>query len=85
MKIGDGSNVPRITCHGARQEAARVVNEVGEDRFDKILRELGDWGWSCSRCLRGISTEQPLDFCCGSVPQLVNKQLVRYRNVSTAQ
>ena len=44
MEIGDGGNVPRETCHGARQEGARIVNEVGDDRFHKLLRELGDWG-----------------------------------------
>ena len=34
MKVGDGSDVPRVTGHGARCEAARVVNEVGDDHFD---------------------------------------------------
>ena len=38
MKMGDGGNVPRETCHGARQEGARIVNEVGDDRFHKLLR-----------------------------------------------
>jgi len=44
MEVGDGNNVPRVTRHGTRQEAGRVVNEIGENRFEKILRELGDWG-----------------------------------------
>ena len=44
MEMGGGSDIPRVTCHGACQESACVVNEVGEDYFDKILRELGDGG-----------------------------------------
>ena len=44
MKIGDGSNVPRVTCHGARKEAARVVNEVGDNHFYEHLWELGGRG-----------------------------------------
>jgi len=31
MKMGDGSDVPWVTCQGTCQEAAFVVNEVGDD------------------------------------------------------
>ena len=44
MKIGDGGDVPRETCHGVRQEGAYIVNEVGDNHFHKLLQELGDWG-----------------------------------------
>ena len=36
MKVGDGSDVPRVTGHGAHQEAASVVNEVGNDHFNDL-------------------------------------------------
>ena len=82
MKIGGGSNMPRATCHGARQETGLVVNEVGENPFNNISREpSGDWGWMCGGRLRGTSMEQPLDFGCGSVPDKVNNPLGRYRNI----
>jgi hypothetical protein len=44
VRVGDGANVSRVPCHGVRQETACVVYEVGENNFDSILRELGDWG-----------------------------------------
>lgn len=79
MEMGDSSDVPRVTCHGARQEAVRVVNEVGDDNFDDILWELGDWRRRCGRCLRSTSRGQPSNSGYCSVPKLVNKQLGRYR------
>jgi hypothetical protein len=44
MKMGDGSDVPRITCRGAYQEGVLVVNEVGDNQFHEILREIEDRG-----------------------------------------
>ena len=37
----DSSNVPRVACHGARGEAARVINEVGDSHFYRNL-VIGD-------------------------------------------
>ena len=36
MKVGDCSDIPRVTRHGAHQEAAQVVNEVEDNHFDKL-------------------------------------------------
>jgi len=36
MKVRDGSIVPQVACHGTRQEAAHVVNEVEDDHFNKL-------------------------------------------------
>jgi hypothetical protein len=74
MKMGGGSDVPRVTCRGARQESARVVSEVGDNQSHELLRELGDWGGMCSGRLWGASAEHPLDFGFDSVLKLINKQ-----------
>ena len=55
MKMGDGSNVPRVKCHGKFQETGRLVDEIGENGFDKILREIGDWGRTRGECLGDTS------------------------------
>ena len=47
VKMGDDSDVPRVTCQGACREGAGVVDEVGDDDLHKLLRELGDWGRVC--------------------------------------
>ena len=77
MKIGDGSNVPRVACHGAHEEAMRVVDEVENDHIYQLSRELGDWGRTFSGRIWGTSTEQPeeqpLDFGFGSIPKFVKK------------
>ena len=44
MKMGDGSNIPRVTGQGACDESGRVVNEVRENYLHNFLRETGDWG-----------------------------------------
>ena len=62
MEIGDGSNVPRVTCQGACKEGVGVVEEVRNNRCHKFLRKLGDWGPARGRRLRGASIEQVLDF-----------------------
>jgi hypothetical protein len=85
MKMGDGSDVPRVTCRGACQEGALVVNEVGENQFHKVLRKLCDWRRACGGCIRGTSTEQRLDFGFVSVPKLVSKQFNRCNSVKAAQ
>jgi hypothetical protein len=55
MKVGDGGDVPRITCHGARQEGVLIVNVVGDNQFHEHFGNLviGDgcaldtpWGYS---------------------------------------
>jgi hypothetical protein len=38
MKVGEGSDVPRVTCRGACQEGASIVNEVGDNLFHELLR-----------------------------------------------
>jgi len=45
----DNGDVPRVTCQGACQETGCVVDEVGENDLDELLRELGDWGRACGR------------------------------------
>ena len=63
MKFWDSSDVPRVTCRGARQEATRVVNEEGDDYCHHLPRKLGDWGRSGRTFggrLWGTSNEQPL-------------------------
>ena len=73
MKVGDGSDVPRVACRGACQEGARVANEVGDNQSHELLRELGNWGQMCSGRPLGTSTERPVDFGFCPVPKLVNK------------
>jgi hypothetical protein len=34
MEMWDGSNIPRVTCRGARQKSALVVNEVRDNQGD---------------------------------------------------
>ena len=56
MKMGDDGDVPGVTRRGARQEAAGVENEVGDD-FHKLLWELCDWGRAPGGYLWGTSVE----------------------------
>ena len=83
MKVGDDSDVPRVTRQGARQKAVGVVNEVGGDNFYKLLGELGDWGRTSDGYSRGTSVEQPLDFGFSSIPKPIDKEFVRYRGFNT--
>jgi len=57
MEMWDGSNIPRVACHGAREEGVGVVNEVGDDHLYKVLWELGDLGRGFRGCLWGTSIE----------------------------
>jgi hypothetical protein len=85
MEMMDGGDVPRVTCQGARQEAACVINEVGDNLFHEFLREFGD-GRTCGRHLRSTSTERyPFDPSNGSVTNFVNKQFSRYHGVNTTR
>ena len=40
----DRGDVPGVTRQGAREEAARVVDEVGDNHFDNLERKLSDGG-----------------------------------------
>lgn len=42
MEMRDGSDVPRMTRHGACQEAVCIMNEVGDNRFHEVLRDGGE-------------------------------------------
>ena len=78
MKVGDSRDVPRVAGHGARQEAGLVVNEVGDNRSHKLLRELGDWGWRwVRRRLWDTSPERLFDLGLAPVSKLVDEQLHR--------
>ena len=77
MEVGDGCDVPRATCQGACQEAGHVVDEVGDDRFDDILWDLGDWGRLDNRWLLSTFAEQSLDLGGSSVPKLVEEKFRR--------
>jgi len=57
VEMGDNGNIPRVACQGACQEAALVVDEVGENDLDEILRELGDWGRAGGRRPQSTYTE----------------------------
>ena len=57
MEMGEGCDVPRVACQGARQEGGHVVDKVGEYHFDDILRKLGIWGRKRSSWLLGVSVE----------------------------
>lgn len=83
MEIGDGSRVPRVTGHGARQKAVFVVDEVGDDHSHKLLWELGNWGRRRDGYLGGTSTEQPFDLGFCSVPKSVNEGFTRCRRINT--
>jgi len=82
VEILDGDHVPRVTGHGARQEAGFVVDEAGNDHFHKFLGEFGDGGWACGGRLLHISTERPSDYGFGSVPDSVNEEFAHCYNVN---
>ena len=82
MERGDGSHVPRVTCHGTCQESAVVVNEVGDDYFHELLWELGDWGRRCGGRLWGASDKQREKSSFGSVPKSVDEEFIRCRTVN---
>jgi hypothetical protein len=65
--MGHGSSVPRKTCHGACEEGAGVVNEVGDDHVHKFLWEPGDLGRTWGR-----PTGQLLNFDPVSIPEPVS-------------
>ena len=80
MKVGDGSDVPRVTGRGAYQEGVLVVNEVGDNPFHELLWEIGDWRRVVGRRVRGTFTEGS-DFSFGSVPKFVTEQFNRCKSV----
>lgn len=53
VKVTDGSDVPRATSKGARQENAYVVKEVGYNFIHKFLRQPGGRRWG----FRAMQTE----------------------------
>jgi hypothetical protein len=84
--VVDGNNVPRVTRQGARQEGALVVNEVGDDQVQELVRDPGYWARVCGRRLWvGGTIEQRLDFGFASVPKYVNKQSNRCNSIETAR
>jgi hypothetical protein len=44
IKMGNGDNVPRVTCQGAREETMRIVGKVNYDQFDNFQGKPGGWG-----------------------------------------
>ena len=36
MEVGNGSDVPGITSHGACAKAVHVIEEIGDDDLDKL-------------------------------------------------
>ena len=56
MKARNGSDVPRTRSEGPCHEAVGVVDEVGDNHADDLLREPGDGGRvSGSRVRRGTT------------------------------
>ena len=51
MEMGNGSNIPRIACHGTRDKGLFVVNEAGDNHFYELLWKLGDWARTRGRSL----------------------------------
>ena len=49
MKMWDGRGVPRTRGEGACQEAAGVVNEMGDNHVDDLLRKSGGRRGTCCR------------------------------------
>lgn len=84
MKIGDSSHIPRATGHGACKEGASVVNEIGNDKFHKVLRELRNWRRTSGggRLRQRVSVEELVDFCLASVPDPVHEQFNNYGKVN---
>ena len=85
MKMRDSSDVPRITCCGTCEEGALVANEVRDNPFHKLLREIGDRGWVYCGRVRGSSSTGRLDFGFVSVPKLISKQFNRYNSINTTK
>ena len=59
--MGGGGDAPRVAGRGACQEGGDVINEVGDNRFNKVLREPSDWRRMWGRRLQKISGEVPLN------------------------
>ena len=62
VEMRDSGNVPVVTGKGAREDAWRVVGEIGDDYFNDLQGEPG------SRCRRSPRISAPSDFGEGSVP-----------------
>ena len=52
MKMRDRGDVPGVTCQGARQKTAFVIDEIGGDPFNDAQGKLGDSGRLCCGSFR---------------------------------
>lgn len=49
MEMGSGDDVPGVTGLGACEEAACIIDKVGNDHFDDLLGESRGRGRACHR------------------------------------
>jgi hypothetical protein len=62
MKVRDGGDVPGVTGQGACEEAALVVDQMGNDHFDDPLGEPGCKRRGCRRnVVRSTRRTRPPD------------------------
>jgi hypothetical protein len=74
MKMGNGGNVPRVTCQGAREETASVVGKVGDDHFDGLQGKPGGRRQTCRRSLQRRTRRPHLPgYSWSSVPNSLNE------------
>lgn len=71
VKMGYGSEVPRVTSHRARDESVDIIDEVKYDDLQEFLRKTCDWGRVWGGCLFDALAEELCDFGLASVPHLV--------------
>ena len=69
--MGNDGDVPGVTGQGACEEAALVIDEVGDDHFKDLLGESGDRG----KIWRQTNRTRPLDSGEASVPHPHGEQL----------
>ena len=64
MEMRYGGDVPGVTGLGAGEEAALVVDKMGDDHFDNLLGKFGDRGGARSRNSTGALVEHILRILC---------------------
>jgi hypothetical protein len=77
MEMRYSGDVLGARGEGACQEAAGIMDEMGNNHIDDLLREPGGGGRTCgSRVRRGTREESILGSWSASVPGTLNEQLI---------
>jgi len=82
MEVGSSNDIPEEAGCCARFEARGIVDEVGDDHFQKLVRKSVRLATHCDTCsIRNTERECVID--CGPVPNGVGGEVTLYNTSTT--